>query len=58
MKRGKVRILKARRAVPKLVQGQDYEVVLRQGKEFILDGYSGWVPLANIKECDVEVVNL
>lgn len=58
MKRGKVRILKARRAVPKLVQGQDYEVVLRQGKEFILDGYRGWVPLANIKECEVEVVNL
>lgn len=58
MNRGKVRIVKARRAVPKLVQGQDYDVVLRQGKEFILDGYNGWVPLANIKECEVEVVNL
>lgn len=58
MNRGKVRIMSTKRAVPKLVVGQEYDVVIRQGKEFILDGYGGWVPLAQIKDCEVEVENV
>jgi hypothetical protein len=58
MNRGKVKVIAASRAVPKVVVGQTYGVIIRGGKEFILDGYGGYVPLAAIKECDIELENI
>lgn len=55
MNRTKVKIISSPRLAPKLVVGQEYNVVVRQGKEFILDGYGGWVPLSQVKELDVIV---
>ncbi|QEQ94865.1 hypothetical protein pEaSNUABM56_00065 [Erwinia phage pEa_SNUABM_56] len=58
MNRGKVRIVAAPRAVPKVVVGETYDVIVRGGKEFILDGYGGYVPLAAVKECEITLENL
>lgn len=55
MNKNKVRIVSATRLVPKVTVGQVYDVVVRQGKDFILDGYGGWVPLAQVNECDITV---
>lgn len=58
MNRGKVRITAASRSVPKVVVGETYDVIVRGGKEFILDGYGGYVPLAAVKECEITLENV
>ena len=47
-----VKITSTKRAVPKL-ELREYEIEVRTGKEFIIDGYGGAVPVKQLEECEV-----
>ena len=52
-----IKITHAPRAVPKL-ELREYEVVVRSGKEWIVDGYSGFVPVKELHLAKVEFKRL
>ena len=47
-----VKIVSTKRAVPKL-ELREYEIVVKSGKESIIDGYGGAVPVKQLAECEV-----
>lgn len=47
-----VKIVSTKRAVPKL-EHREYTLVIKLGKEFIIDGYGGAVPVKQLIECEV-----
>lgn len=43
----RLKVLATERAVPKL-ELREYEIVVRHGKEWIVDGYNGFVPVKEL----------
>lgn len=43
----RLKVLTTERAVPKL-ELREYEIVVRHGKEWIVDGYGGFVPVKEL----------
>lgn len=43
----RLKVLEIKRAVPKL-ELREYEIVVRHGKEWIVDGYGGFVPVKEL----------
>ncbi len=43
----RLKVLATERAVPKL-ELREYEIVVRHGKEWIVDGYGGFVPVKEL----------
>jgi len=43
----RLKVVATERAVPKL-ELREYEIVVRHGKEWIVDGYNGFVPVKEL----------
>lgn len=43
----RLKVLETKRAVPKL-ELREYEIVVRHGREWIVDGYGGFVPVKEL----------
>lgn len=50
---GTVRVVSTTRKVPALTVNGRYQVFVREGKEFILDWYGGYVPVKQAKEAGI-----
>lgn len=50
---GTVRVISTTRKVPALTVNGRYQVFIRQGKEFILDWYGGYVPVKQAHEAGI-----
>lgn len=50
---GTVRVVSTSRKVPALTVNGRYQVFVREGKEFILDWYGGYVPVKKAKEAGI-----
>ena len=53
----RLKVISTQRAVPKLELGE-YEIVVRHGKEWIVDGYGGFVPVKEMHLAKIEFVRL
>lgn len=53
----RLKVTATQRAVPKL-ELREYEIVVRHGKEWIVDGYNGFVPVKEMHLAKIEFERL
>lgn len=53
----RLKVVATERAVPKL-ELREYEIIMRAGKEWIVDGYGGFVPVKELHLAKVEFERL
>lgn len=53
----RLKVVSTERAVPKL-ELREYEIVAKHGKEWIIDGYGGYVPVKELKLAAVVIERL
>lgn len=53
----RLKVVSTQRAVPKL-ELREYEIVVRHGKEWIVDGYGGFVPVKEMHLAKIEFERL
>lgn len=53
----RLKVVSTQRAVPKL-ELREYEIVVRHGKEWIVDGYNGFVPVKEMHLAKIEFERL
>jgi len=46
-----VKVVSQQNSIPKLVTNARYQVFVRGGKEYILDWYEGYFPIAEAHKC-------
>lgn len=51
----RLKIIKAPRPVPNLAEGSVYTPEVINGKEYIVDGYGGKLPVSDAKLCEVVI---